>query len=179
MNYIDLIIALLLAWFAFNGYRKGLVVEVASLAALILGIYAALYFSDVTSSFLIEFFKFSGKYLPIFSFILTFLLVVIAVVFVGKIVEKFVDLILLTFLNKLAGAVFGVLKGALLLSLFIWIFNYFDPDHKILSTETRNSAMLFKHIEEIAPAIYKRMDFLHDFDLLEPFTNQPDEDPVI
>ncbi len=57
MNYLDIISALLLAWFAFNGYRKGLIIEVASLAALILGVYAMLYFSDVTASFLIEFFR--------------------------------------------------------------------------------------------------------------------------
>jgi membrane protein required for colicin V production len=146
MNYLDIISALLLAWFAYNGYRKGLIVEVASLAALILGVYAALYFSDVTANFLVEYFSMSTKYLSIIAFILTFLMVVITVVFVGRVVEKFVDLLLLGFLNKLTGAVFGILKGALIISLLIWIFNFFDPDQKLITQQTRAESLLFKHI---------------------------------
>jgi membrane protein required for colicin V production len=177
MNYLDIISALLLAWFAFNGFRKGLIVEVASLAALILGVYAALYFSDVTADFLVEYFSMSTNYLSIISFILTFLLVVITVVFVGRIVEKFVDLLLLGFLNKLTGSVFGLLKGALIISLLIWIFNYFDPDQKLITQETRSETLLFKHIEQIAPSIYNRMDFLHDIEIKDPFSEE--ENPLI
>jgi membrane protein required for colicin V production len=177
MNYLDIISALLLAWFAFNGYRKGLIVEVASLAALILGVYAALYFSDITADFLVEYFSMSTKYLSIIAFILTFLMVVITVVFVGRIVEKFVDLLLLGFLNKLTGAVFGLLKGALIISLLIWVFNYFDPDQKLITQQTRTETMLFKHIEQIAPAIYNRIEFLHDIEIKDPFST--DQDPLI
>lgn len=177
MNYLDIISALLLAWFAYNGYRKGLIVEVASLAALILGVYAALYFSDVTADFLVEYFSMSTKYLSIIAFILTFLLVVITVVFVGRIVEKFVDLLLLGFLNKLTGAVFGLLKGALIISLIIWIFNYFDHDQKLITQQTRTETLLFKHIEQIAPSIYNRMGFLHDIEIKDPFSEE--ENPLI
>ncbi len=178
MNYLDLIVVLLLAWFAFQGYRKGLVVEVASLAALILGIYAAVYFSHVTADFLVEYFSLTTKYLHIIAIILTFLLVVIAVVTVGRIVEKFVDLILLGFLNKLTGAVFGILKGAVILSLIIWVFNYFDSDQKLISPQTRSSAMLFEHVESIAPSLYKRLDFLQDIEISNPFTDE-EENPII
>ncbi len=42
MNWLDIGIAVPLVWGAYVGFKKGLVIELASLAALILGIYAAI-----------------------------------------------------------------------------------------------------------------------------------------
>ncbi len=114
-----------MAWFAYKGFTKGLIIELASLAALVLGIYAALYFSDITADFLVTYLKVGKKYLSLIAFVLTFILVVIGVVTLGgRILEKFIDILLLGFLNKLAGAVFGVLKGMLILSLLLMLMNY-------------------------------------------------------
>ena len=52
MNYIDIVIGLLLLFAAIGGLRKGLISELASLAALILGIWGAIEFSYITSDFL-------------------------------------------------------------------------------------------------------------------------------
>jgi membrane protein required for colicin V production len=50
MNYIDIIIGIVLIVSAISGFRKGLIVEVASLAALILGIWGAIHFSGIRLS---------------------------------------------------------------------------------------------------------------------------------
>ena len=39
MNYIDIVILLFLLYGAFRGFSKGLIIEVATLAGLILGVY--------------------------------------------------------------------------------------------------------------------------------------------
>ncbi len=61
MNYIDIILLILLAWGLISGLKNGLVHEVASLAALILGVVGAIHFSDFTSDLLIEHFELSGR----------------------------------------------------------------------------------------------------------------------
>ena len=65
MNYIDIILVLLLIFSAISGFRKGLIVELASLAALILGIWGAIEFSDITSEFLVENFNWEPEYLSL------------------------------------------------------------------------------------------------------------------
>jgi len=45
MNYIDIIILAVLAWALFRGFKNGLFIEIASIAALILGIWGAIRFS--------------------------------------------------------------------------------------------------------------------------------------
>ena len=54
MNYIDIVLSILLVLSAISGFKKGLVVELASLAALVLGIWGAFEFSYITSEFLVE-----------------------------------------------------------------------------------------------------------------------------
>jgi membrane protein required for colicin V production len=178
MNYLDIVIIIILVLSAFNGYRKGFVVGIASLAALILGIYVALFFSDVMVALLTDIFSFQSKYLPIFAFILTFIIVVVAVVYIGKTIEKLVDLLLLGFLNKLAGAALGILKGTLILSLVIWIFNYFDSDQKIISQQSRSNSIFFEHVESIAPSLYNRLEFLHDIEIKDPFGKDEEDEFV-
>ncbi|RLD31428.1 MAG: CvpA family protein, partial [Bacteroidetes bacterium] len=117
INLLDIIILIPLLLFTWQGYRKGFIIEVATLAALLLGVYFALYFSDYAASLLTDYFTIDEKYLAALSFIVTFIVVVVAVIVIGKIVQKFVNLLLIGFLNKAAGAIFGLLKGALLVSI--------------------------------------------------------------
>ena len=77
MNIIDIIILVPFAWFAYTGFKKGLVIGVASLAALILGIYAALYFSGIVAGFMTDNLNIKTDYLPIISFIITFPVVIL------------------------------------------------------------------------------------------------------
>ena len=111
MNILDIILVIPMIWLAYRGFTKGLVIELTSLVALILGIWIALHFSYFSSDFLTEHFEINQKYLHIVAFIITFIVIIILVYLVGKLVERLINLIALGFINKLAGAVFGVLKA--------------------------------------------------------------------
>ena len=77
MNYIDIIILIVLGLSIVTGFINGLVKEVASLAALIFGIWGAIKFSGFTSAKLYEYFDMSGQYIGVISFIVTFLIIVV------------------------------------------------------------------------------------------------------
>ena len=111
MQTIDIIIIVLLAISAIHGYSKGFISELASLGALILGVYAAFYFSDVTADFLVTMFDLRSKYLNLIAFVLTLVLVMAIIVSLGKVVDKVVDALFLGFFNRLAGAILGIVKG--------------------------------------------------------------------
>jgi membrane protein required for colicin V production len=53
MNFIDYIILILAVAFVIDGYRKGIIISLASIAALILGIYIAVHFSNYLDTTLI------------------------------------------------------------------------------------------------------------------------------
>nr|WP_321358058.1 CvpA family protein [uncultured Draconibacterium sp.] len=154
MNYIDIILCILLILSAINGFSKGLISEVASIAALILGIWGAIKFSYVTTEFLIENFNMHSKHMNIISFVITFVVIVILVHIVGSAVSKMAETVLLGFANKLAGLVFGVLKSALILSIILVIFDKIDEDVHILSREAKENSRMYEPIRSFAPSIF-------------------------
>ena len=162
MNYIDIVLGLLLLFSAINGFRKGLIVELASLAALVLGIWSAIEFSDVTANYLTDKINFTSDYLNIISFAITFVVIVVLVHIVAKVVNKLVETVMLGFVNKLAGLAFGIVKAALILSIVLLVFDKIDSDVKILSDKVKSESRMYEPIKNFAPSIFPFIDFWSD-----------------
>jgi membrane protein required for colicin V production len=158
MNWLDIILALPVLWFTFKGFRNGLIIELASLAALILGIFIALHFSFYAEDYLRENFEIAENYLYIISFAITFLIVAVVIYLFGKIIHKLVSIIALGFLNRLAGAVFGFLKAVLVLSVILYFLDGFDTNSNILKPEVKEHSLLYKPVQSVVPMIIPRLD---------------------
>lgn len=171
MNYIDIVLGLLLLFAAIRGFRKGLVSELASLAALILGVWGAIEFADITSGFLIENFDLKTEYLDIISFVVTFIVIVFLVHVVGNVVNKLVDTVMLGFVNRLAGLVFGILKSALILSVILVVFDKIDDDIEILSNEAKTESRLYEPLRSFAPSIFPFLNIWDDRENIDNTNN--------
>jgi membrane protein required for colicin V production len=154
MNWIDLVIVILLGLSVIAGFTNGFVKEVASLAALILGIWGAIKFSTFTAAKLYDWFDMSGQYVGIIAFLVTFMVIVVIIHFIGIIADKFIDSISLGFLNRILGMVFGLLKSVLILSVFFVILNALDARRPFLPKEKIEGSRLYTPISDIAPAIF-------------------------
>ncbi len=159
MNYFDLIILVPLLWSAYKGFSKGFVYSIASFAALLLGIYGAIKFSDVTSRYLIQNFNFNQHYLPIISFAVTFILIVVAVHFVATLIDKLIKAIALGFINRILGAVFGFAKIAFILSIILVIINGLDKNLNFISPKLKETSILYKPLSDFAPSIFPYLKF--------------------
>ncbi len=159
MNYIDIVLVLLLVFAAISGFKNGLIAEIVSLAALVLGIWGAIKFSYVTSDFLTENMNFKSEHLEIISFIVTFIVIVILVHIVGNVVNKMVETMMMGFINKLAGLIFGVLKAALILSIILLVLDFIDDDVKILPEKAKAESRMYGPIRDFAPSILPFINF--------------------
>lgn len=160
MIWIDFIIGGLLVWAAISGFRKGFILELATLLGLIVGIWAGLHFSKLAAELLKETFHLQGAYLPILSFLVVFVIVMIGVYFFGKILEKSAEVMLMGWLNKLLGIVFGVLKQALILSFILMILNNFAPSVDIITKEQQQKSYFYNTIKGIAPLMLPKIKSL-------------------
>ncbi len=159
MNYLDIVLVVLLILSAVNGFVKGFVEELSGLVALILGIWVAIHFSDTVADFMVDRFNWNFEHLSMVAFLITFLIVVILVSILGAYINKLVKAVSLGFLNRLAGLAFGVIKGALILSILLVIFNKVDEDVHIISESTKADSRLFDPIKNFAPGIFPFLDF--------------------
>jgi len=155
LNFIDYIILVILVLFLIQGYRKGIIISLASIAALVLGIYIAVHFSNYLDSTLMEHLKPSRKWLPILSFTITFIVVVIVVLLVAKLTEKLVDVVGMGFFNHLGGAVLGLVKGVILISILIFIFTSIDTKGKWLKEQHKKDSYLYSRVSAVFPKLMK------------------------
>ena len=155
LNFIDYILLVILALFLIQGYRRGIIISLASVAALIIGIYVAVHFSNYLDATLMEHLRPSRKWLPILSFTITFVLVVIAVMLVAKLTERLVTVVGMGFFNHLGGAVLGLIKGVILVSILIFIIKSVDPKGKWLTEKDQKGSYFFSRVEKIFPKLMK------------------------
>jgi membrane protein required for colicin V production len=146
MNWLDIVILLPACWFAFKGFKNGLVKELATLTALILGIWATCRFSDYVATLLGDL-----PWVSMLAFILTFVIVLILVYLFGNFVEKVVTLVVSKFMNRLFGFVFGVGKVLLIFSLLFFIIHTIDSENKILTHTVTQKSLLYSYVEPVFP----------------------------
>jgi len=154
MNWIDIAIIVILALSMVMGFIHGLVKEVASLAALILGIWGAIKFSGFTAEKLYDYFDMTGQYVGVIAFIITFGIIVVIIHFIGIIADKIVDAVSLGFVNRLLGIAFGLLKSVLIMSVFFSVMNAVNERKPFLPEDKIQSSLFYNSISDIAPAIF-------------------------
>jgi membrane protein required for colicin V production len=154
MNWIDAVIVVILILSLVTGFTNGLVKEVASLAALILGIWGAIRFSAFTAEKLYDYFDMTGRYVGIIAFLITFGIIVVIIHFIGILADKVVTAASLGFVNRILGIVFGLLKSVLIMSVFFVILNAIDARKPFLPKEKIEQSRFYNPISDIAPAIF-------------------------
>jgi len=158
MNWIDFIIIALLAFGLIQGFIDGLIIEIAELAALVAGIWGAIHFSGWTAAKLEELFDMQAAWTGIVAFAITFLAIVIAIYLIGKMIDTLMKAISLGFVIKSLGAVFGVLKTALILSVIFVFLNTIDQKRHFLPAATIDSSFLYNPIADLVPAIFPMVE---------------------
>jgi membrane protein required for colicin V production len=154
MNWIDIAIIIILISSMVMGFINGLVKEVASLAALILGIWGAIRFSNFTAEKLYDYFDMTGQYVGVIAFLVTLGIIVVVIHFVGILANKLVDAVSLGFVNRLLGIAFGLLKSVLIMSVFFVVLNAIDARRSFLPKDRIEESIFYNTISDIAPAIF-------------------------
>lgn len=157
MNFLDIVLGILLAWGLYKGFKNGLFVELASLIALIAGIYGAIHFSYLTGDYLAENMDWNERYINIAAFLITFIGIVILVQLAGKLLTKIADFAMLGLLNKIAGAIFGVLKVAIILGALLIFFERLNSSFQFVGEDTQMQSIFYEPIRDIGELVFDRV----------------------
>jgi len=152
--YLDIFIAIPIAWGMFRGFRRGFIIELCTLMALILGVYGAATFGDMAGQYLESEFNTDPRLSLVLAFTIIFIIIVVAVFIFGRVLEKVIKMVALGLINKLVGMLFGGLKFALIVSSFFFIINGFPLLEKLVSPELKKDSYLYEPVSQIAPKLF-------------------------
>lgn len=120
MNTVDITILFLLVAFVVKGLFRGLFKELCSLAGLVAGGFLAFHFHAPLAEVMVKAFGIPLKAGTVSAFLLLFLTTVLFFGVLGFLLSRFVKFLFLGGLNRVAGGLFGLLQGVLLLTVVLF-----------------------------------------------------------
>ncbi len=150
MRTLDLILLVPLLIGAYTGYKRGLIMELIGIIALILAVMGAFKLLHTGIEFLSKYIPEYSNFIPFIAFIGIFIGILILVNMLGRMTKKFLDLTILGAFDNIIGALIGIFKWAFLVSVVLWLS--LQVNLVIPSALTDNS-VLYPYIVELAPKV--------------------------
>lgn len=155
MNIVDIILIIILVAGAINGFIKGFFVEFASVAAIVLGVLCAMLFSPSLIRELHGLVSWSTATIKVISYLVIFVSVVVVVHVIANLLEKSVRAVALGSLSRVAGAIFGVVKTAFILSLLMYVIGRIESfDVTIIPKGPKHESKYYAPIEKLVPNLF-------------------------
>lgn len=148
MNILDIILFGLLIIGAVRGFRKGIILEITGLLALLLAIFGAFQLIDWGISFITRFGEVNAGLITVVAFIGIFLAIFFTVYLVGWIAKATVHITPFGIIDSILGMIVGIFKWAFLISLVFWIFTLFDIN---LNHEQFRDSRVMPYVVMLAP----------------------------
>ena len=149
MNYLDIIILIPIAYFAYRGLVNGLVREVFGIVGMILAVFVTFEYMRPVAEFLSPFIDLTDQSILITGIVI-FVMVIITVQLLAWLLERLFKLIRLGVVNKFAGLLFASLKGAIIISAILLLLAGIN----VPSEDARDESRVYPVIIYIAPATY-------------------------
>jgi len=121
MNWLDAVILIALIGFTFAAFRSGLIREVVTLVAVVVGVLVAGHYYDDLADDVLLFIK-NDKAAKVIAFLALFGSVALLGQLAAFLMKQVVSMLLLGWVDHLAGGAFGLLKGLVLVELFLMLF---------------------------------------------------------
>lgn len=123
INYADIAILIILAFFVFKGLKNGFLQEFSMLFGILLGFFLAKqYASHLTQYFT---FNMSENSLYFLSFAAIVLGTLILSTLLARMLAALLNLAFIGFIDHALGAVFGAIKGIILVCIIIYLLKLF------------------------------------------------------
>ena len=154
MNIIDAIILIALLPSLIQGVKKGLISQAISIISIIVGIWASARFANIVTVWLTQYITTSEQVLKIIAFTLIMVVVFMILGLVGKFLESILKVSMLSWVNKLLGAVFAVGKAFLIIGLIILAFNALNNTFGFVRQEVLSDSVLYHPVKHLANEVF-------------------------
>ncbi len=160
-NIVDIIILIIFLIALYYGARNGIIKQLCGLAGILLGVWAASRFGNCVGGWLGY-----ESLPPALCFIIVFLAVVVILLLIASLTRKLVRVSGLGMVDRIGGALLGLLKYALVLSLALNLFMTANNALHIVNDKVFKQSRLAEPVREFSnvlfPYLYDLKDFVQD-----------------
>lgn len=163
MNPFDITIIVIICFCVVRGAFRGIIKEASSIVGVIIGLYIALTYYPALSGMLDKIGDIfpSPAYINIFSFLIIFGAVFALISALGILIKYLLKVVFLSWLDKLCGAFFGLVKGFMIVSvLMLPLTAFLDKGAPII-----NESLLCPYVSSVSETMsrFASKDLRHEF----------------
>lgn len=153
MNVLDIILIFLLLCAVWNGVRKGFVVQLGGIVAIVLGIWLAVRHSAGLGAWLDLKLGVASQIAYYVAFALIVVACLVLIGLAGWLVGKIFNLVGLGLLNRLGGAVLSLAKTVLILGALLMAFQAINRHANLFSSRQFDRSLFCGPIVRITDAV--------------------------
>jgi membrane protein required for colicin V production len=128
LNWLDLVLIAILAFFSFNGIRRGFVRDIVGLASALAALVVGMWFYGSAGAVLLPYTS-SARIANLLGFGLIVIAVLLCGSLVGHILHRFLRTVGLSFFDRVLGAGLGFVKGLLVAITVVTALMAFGPEN--------------------------------------------------
>lgn len=167
MHIFDIIVSVFFSYVVIRGYFRGLLREAFNLFGICGGGLIAVRFGPAAAGFLQGVLGLSFGYSKAIAFSLIWIFVYVLMFFCGMFLQSLVKLLLLEWIDKFGGIIFGLLKGFFIVGLIVISLFKFPVMPKY--REEVEKTVIVKPIAVWTPRIYNRIVDIFSWRRFETF----------
>jgi membrane protein required for colicin V production len=126
MNAFDIFIIIIVAFCLIRGFFKGLIGELAGIIGVIAGFYGAMKYYPMLAVYTKQWIHTTGIS-NLLAFFILFCTILMIIILISVIIRKFLSIILLGWMDRACGLVFGAAKGLLIVCVIFLVMTSFLP----------------------------------------------------
>ncbi|MEI6817353.1 MAG: CvpA family protein [Bacteroidota bacterium] len=150
MNELDIMLALPLLFGAYKGFKNGLVYEILILIVMIGGVFGGYRLVNFITEYVQTNYGYHSRMLPFYCFIGVLIILMVLIYFISKSSNTLLDFFGLGIINKIAGALLGIIKWAFFASLLFYLLAPFDGNNLLITKEKKDESMLYEPVKEFS-----------------------------
>ena len=157
MTWFDILILLPLLIGLIRGLMKGVIVEVTSIVAIILGFWGAKWWSATFASWLMQQFEWSETACIVVAYALLFAGIALALNLVARLLSKLFQKIQLGWLNRLLGGIFGTAKWGIVIVALVLCVHNLDKQFQFIQPELKEKSVVYTTLTPYAEQAWEEI----------------------
>ena len=154
MATLDIILLICFIPGIIRGLSKGFLEQALSLGGIFLSVWAAFKFSTVVCGWLKPYLSLSETTLSVVAFALILVAVCLAVLIVAKLLTKVLEMSMLGWLDKVLGLAFALVVNALLLGVFIILFDTLNLKFGFVKPEVLDASIVYTTLRDLSCLVF-------------------------
>lgn len=159
MNILDIILAIILSYSLYQGFKNGVIVELCGILGLIIGIYAAYHFSDL----FVKYIDLPSEIAEVLSFVGVLVVVVVVIGIAARLISKLIDYSGLGIVNRVLGSVASVIKCAIMLSVMVSVFLYINKRTEWVDSHVIKQSVIAEVLQGASRTIFPYIEFIEEY----------------